>query len=559
MIPSCTLLNEIPGLSDLKEATCGTVAKIIAAFGNSVDEGLQYVAGLIKDPKNILNIPGDLVGDLGKLRNWWLGKDTNCSSLAEYYGKRYAACFTAAESKVLTSAPAEATFVGQLDQQCTSYFNQCFVSGKSAEICRTMRSTFDHQVQQLDRGVRAAAADYSRELRHYVESRGGCGPHKPWETCGGPIAACDPAFLNWGYQEFIGQCGSAVDNQVPLGGALDDTVNGQNSDQGPLTTNCVPSQPRFASDYLGDQACRAVISQNDFNNMAAQICHQNTISTRPDPAVQAIKHLDTSVPTGTPASRFVPREPIGDAIPSFGASPNTTMRSGSDPATQVFRGGGAGDAIPSFGVSPNTPVRNPATRVPGGEPSPSAGARTGACPPYMTPDGRGGCSGSSTVQPGGIAVPRPNTPGGAAASTQPTGCPPHMTPDGHGGCSGIPTFQPSGTPVLRPNTSGGAAGAIGAKSGVCPPYMTPDGHGGCSGISTVHPEGTPASKGGGPPTPIGVPTNPRTQVLKPGGASGAKAIEETTPKVPNENNNVVKQGSPAADAIRNQQFTPGLH
>ena len=470
----CTLLNEVPGLSDLKEATRGTVAKIIAAFGSSVKDGVQYVENLIKDPENILDIPGDLVGDLGKLQNWWLGKDTNCSSLAEYYGKRYAACFTAAESKSLTNPAAEATFVNQLDQQCTSYFNQCFVSGKSAEICHTMRATFDRQAQQLDQGVRAAATTYSRDLRHYVENRGGCGEHAPGEICAGPIAACDPAFLDWGYKEFIGQCGSAVEKQVPLGGVLDHTINGQNSDQVSLTTNCVPSQPRFANNYLGNQACSAVVSQSDFDKMAAQVCRQNTSWTGPDPANPIIKkEFDTGlVPVDTPASQVL-REPQGDAIPSFAVLPNTPLPVGPDPAAQIFRGGGGGDAIPSFGNSPNTPTRNPTTFVPGGAPSSSfvqpttTPFRPGPTAPQIF-NGNSGGGGISTVQPGGISVLKQNAPGGTAARFGV--CPPNMAPDGHGGCEGggIDTAHSGGTSVPKPNASGGAASARGVLSPVQP-------------------------------------------------------------------------------------------
>src|SRR5205814_10421265 len=215
-----------------------------------------------KDPANILDVPGDIIDGAGKIirgfQEWWLGKDTNCSSFAEYYGNRYAVCFAAAESKNITNPTATATFVNQLDQQCRSYFNQCYLSGKTNRICDAMRNSFSQQLQQLDARERASANAYSRELRHYVESQG--------------AAVCNPAFLDSGYQEFIGQCGAALQRQVPFGG-LDDTINGENSDNVSLTTNCVPSQPRFATDYVGSQACRAAVSQSDFNKAVGQRRH----------------------------------------------------------------------------------------------------------------------------------------------------------------------------------------------------------------------------------------------------------------------------------------------
>lgn len=255
---------------------------------------------------------------------------------------------------------------------------------------------------------------------------------------------------------------------------MDHTINGQNSDQVSLTTNCVPSQPRFANNYLGNQACSAVVSQSDFDKMAAQVCRQNTSWTGPDPANPIIKkEFDTGlVPVDTPASQVL-REPQGDAIPSFAVLPNTPLPVGPDPAAQIFRGGGGGDAIPSFGNSPNTPTRNPTTFVPGGAPSSSfvqpttTPFRPGPTAPQIF-NGNSGGGGISTVQPGGISVLKQNAPGGTAARFGV--CPPNMAPDGHGGCEGggIDTAHSGGTSVPKPNASGGAASARGVLSPVQP-------------------------------------------------------------------------------------------
>jgi hypothetical protein len=389
------------------------------------------------------------------------------------------------------------------------------------------------------------ASRFARGLRQYVDNRGGCGQHPMWEICPGHVAACDPAFSQSGYDDFINQCSTSLANQ-PASDVSDNDIQGD-----PQAASCA----QYVSNRDAGNACRSVVSQSDFNNMAALVCRRNTSALRPDPAVQAIKNIDPDVPPETPASRFTPREPIGDAIPSFGVSPNTSLRAGTDPATTIFRGNGAGDAIPSFGVSPNTPMRSPTTFVP--EPQPHL--------PFTTPANTRVKSGASPSQ------------------IFNRDCPPNMTPDGHGGCSGISMVEPGGTSVFKPNTSTGAAAGIGARSGNCPSNMTPDGDGGCSGISTVQPGGTSVLRGGTPGAPI-PPENRKAGGLKSGSAGAAKAIEgaiphettphetaphdtaphvisprEVTPKVSN-NNNVLRRGSPAANAVRqNQQFTPGLH
>ena len=314
------------------------------------------------------------------------------------------------KSKNITNPGATATYISQLQDQCTGCFNQCYLSGKSSGACKTMTTTFTQQLQQLDQGVRAAAATYSRELRHYVETRGGCGEHPAWEMCAARVAACDPDFLDWGYNEFIGQCGAAVGKLIPVSG-MDDTINAGNSDHDPLTTNCVPSQPRFASDFVTNQACRAVVSLDEFKKEAARVCRQNSIATNSH-RIQILKNAFGA----------------GDPIPSVVLTPNVPVRV--DLAPRIFQGGDRGDPIPSISqptygplrhVTPLLPSTEPSSNTPllrnGPSPAPifrgGGGAATGGsgnCPPYTIPDGRGGCSGSDTVQRGGISYDRSGKP-----------------------------------------------------------------------------------------------------------------------------------------------------
>src|SRR5437588_13125193 len=138
-------------------------------------------------------------------------------------------------------------------------------------------------------------------------------------------------------------------------------------------------------------------------------------------------------------------------------------------------------------------------------------------------------------------------PAGGAASTSGSGCPPYTIPDGHGGCSGSDTVQRGGISYDRsgkPIIPSGAA-ASGGKSGGCPQYTIPDGHGGCSGSDTVQRGGnsvprSSTSGGGISSTTTGVrkiDTNARTSILRSGGANTAKPFP--TPTTPSVSNNSV--------------------
>src|SRR5437763_4547224 len=350
------------------------------------------------------------------------------------------------------------------------------------------------------------------------------------------VTACDPEFLNGGYNEFIGQCGAAVGNIIPVSG-MDDTINAGNSDHDPLTTNCVPSQPRFASDSVTNQACRAVVSLDEFKKEAARVCRQNSIATDSH-RIQILKNAFGA----------------GDPIPSIGLTPNAPVRV--DLAPRIFQGGDRGDPIPSITQPTYGPLRHVTPFLPSTEPSPSlahpsntpllrngpspaqifrsgggadgsytpknnvpagpasGGATAGTasnaggsgCPPYTTPDGHGGCSGSDTVQRGGISYDRsgkPIIPSAAAASGGKSGgCPQYTIPDGHGGCSGSDAVQRggisydrSGKPIIP------SAGAASTSGSGCPPYTIPDGHGGCSGSDTVQRGGISYDRSGKPIIP----------------------------------------------------------
>jgi hypothetical protein len=323
------------------------------------------------------------------------------------------------------------------------------------------------------------------------------------------VAACDPAFSESGYQDFVGQCSAALANQPTAEGAS------ANPSSDPVAANC----ERFASNRDAEQACRTVISPDDFKKTAAGVCMQNSITTNP----RRIEILENAFGGGDP-------------IPALTLTPKAPIRV--DAAPQVFQGGGRGDPIPSITQPSYVPLRHGTPFLPSTEPA------------------------SAVVQPANTPLLR-NGPSPAQIFRN-DGCPPSMTPDGHGGCSGVSTVQPGGTAVPRPSAS--STTASGGKSGGCPQYTIPDGHGGCSGSDTVQRGGNAvprsSTSGGISSTTTGVrkiDTNARTSILRSGGTNAAKPFP--TPTIPSVSNNsaVLRRGSGAANAVRNQQFTPGLH
>ena len=359
------------------------------------------------------------------------------------------------------------------------------------------------------------AAGFSRGLRQYVENRGGCGQNPMGKYCATRVAACDPAFSETAYNEFIGQCVAALAKEPAPNGAPD------NPDGDPRVTTC----EQFVSNRDANQACRSSVSQDDFKKAAAGVCSQSMLPPKSD-EMQVIRNADP--------------------LPSFGLAP-TTSPVHVDLAPRIFQDNNAGDPIPSIGQPANSPLRNPVPSSSVGAPIPSlsqpADTPIRTRSPFLpreepTP---------SFARPSNAPFRNDPSPSeifkrSGSAATGPTSspCPPYMIPDGHGGCSGVPTVQPGGNSVLKPNTSGGPAAARAI-------------------ISTVQPSNSFTAKGGLSSTPpTGVPMNAQSGVLKPGGANSAKAIQPPTPNPPI-NSSVLKQGAPAANAIRNQQFTPGLH
>jgi hypothetical protein len=544
----CALLRAAPLVPGaFVDATCGELGKLIAAVGKTANEIAQYIEGLVQDPRNILNVPRDVVDETGKIiqetREKIAGKDNNCSSFPEYYAKRYAICLPAAASKKITNLAAYASFATQLEMQCHQYFDQCYFSSKWRPVCDSMRDNFNRQADQIDQAVRTAASTYSRDMWHYVRTRGGCGEQVGFaKVICDAAPACDPAFLDWGYKEFIGQCAGAVGRQVPLTGG-DDTINSDNSDHDDgsgisLSTNCVPSQPRFAGpgDSPGEQACRANATRERFQQMAAQVCRQN------------------SIPRGSAAADAI-KGALGDPIPPVWLNPSSLIQK--NPASRII----LGNPIPPPGTTTIRPVRHPAWPFPKAEPivpnpppsvtlqsgpsrrqilqgssggGSSPAMSTGGCPPYMTPDGRGGCTGISMVQPGGISVPRPGPSGGGPSPVVGTG----------------------GTPT---GTGSGNASTMGTRG--CPPYMTPDSGGGCVGASSVQKGGVsvppPGPKSGTSNTGSASKTIDSTYkgsgVIKSGSTGAANTIR----RVPNTaNKTTVLRSSPAATAIRKQKYDP---
>ena len=313
----CTLLGDvIPGMPDsFKEATCGTVGKIIAAAGGAMSDVVKYVESLFSDPEKIFDLPGDAIAKIGHIAT---GTDNVCAPPAEYYAYKFAVCYAAGEAKKISSPATYAGFSSSLEWNCHRYYEQCMTSDSYRKICGGLQRTFDQQEEQLDQGVRAAAATYAREVRNYVTKSGG--------------EICDPGYSDWAYNDFIRNCSVALNKQIPLAGAADDTV----ADNKTLARNCVPSQPQFATVNVADQACRAAVTRSDFDRFVDR-SRQGFMENG-----NLMRCMSTNIPQSNPgreALKTLPRTEysMGDALP---------MGSGSVRAI-------LGNPVPSPGVSPD--------------------------------------------------------------------------------------------------------------------------------------------------------------------------------------------------------------
>ncbi|HEY7459146.1 MAG TPA: hypothetical protein VH765_10360, partial [Xanthobacteraceae bacterium] len=266
----------------IREAFCGPLASIIhevaKAAAGIVNEAIGFIERGVKNPLGIpeeaMKLPvkvaegvfewfGQRIDDVRKEA---AGLKDDCGTAERYYASRFALCLPAAANLKLTDPASFFLFESALYQQCRNAFGRCYFSGSFASICDPMRRLFNEQAQKLDAGLREAAAMYSREIRHFVES------HRK-DACRCNTVATE--FMDWGYKMFIGECGGALGRKLPVGAANDTLVDAREMRGGGFAPNCVPGPnqiPSFSTPLTTDSACRAAVSLASFKNAAAEVC-----------------------------------------------------------------------------------------------------------------------------------------------------------------------------------------------------------------------------------------------------------------------------------------------
>jgi hypothetical protein len=501
----------------VRDAVCGPLGDVIRVLGGAVGsftaDVLALIAGAIKDP---LGLPGAVV-DI--LIDPFDGLEKDCGAAEGYYARRFATCYPLAASQKLTSHQEFDKLEGALNLQCRHYFARCFNStdDKYGKICNPLSNTYKAHAQAMETALRNSAETYKRDLRGYIQSKG--------------AGSCGAGFADLEYEIFISQCGDALSKQMPLGIPVGSNfpenakvMNGPN-DPAP---NCTrrPDERNMLSgsaDSVGQIACRQSVSQREFEQVAKQVCKEQVITLTPE-----------NIPPPKPTTNFQPQHNIAIskvALPT--PPPNTNnLRPQHNTAITIVERGQAAPNVNTGGAYPARPIVPANADVPRNNVRSGTAL---ACPPgavYF--NGSCNSGGADGAQRGGTSydrIGRPITPptanpvrsGTAVArgcppdnpvGKYPNCCPRYMTPDGRGGCSGVTTAHPDGTsygPSGRPipssprnNVPSGTAVArgcpadspVGVYPNCCPRYMTPDGRGGCSGVSTVQPGGTPVQGGG---------------------------------------------------------------
>jgi hypothetical protein len=566
----------------IRETFCGPLAAIIHEVGKAaagiVNQAIGFIEQAVKNPlgipEQVMTLPvkvaegvfewfGDRIEDV---RREAADLKEDCGTAERYYASRFAQCLPAAAQKKLSDPAGFARFEAELYQQCRDAFGRCFFSVSFSQICDPMRRLFNEQTQKLDTGLRDAAAIYSREINHFVESRlaDAC-------ECG----VLKPDFMDYAYSQFIGECGADLGKQMPLDQVNDTQVPARTMGNGGFAPNCVPGPgqiPNFSSPRVGATACRAAVTLAKFKDAAGDVCKANfnrnanlyagCARTPSREVIELIvgKPIPPSITTlKDPINLRPPPNPFaaGAPIPSPGRSPDRVFAPNADPG-RLFD--------PAAGLAGGTCVGGNMVggdcRCPPGE-SPRRFTDRTVCVPaeqakIPIPDpSSSNVPVPSTRSPGTVVIPagcsggRLGTPPNCycPSGTQWTGraclnfaiqppvdrCPPGLTSI-QGRC-----VQLGGPQPVDPFSNSGVLGGggrrppippaaqtcppdrpVGTFPNCCPPYTVSDGRGGCGGSDTVQKGGVSVPP---PGAKIPVPSSTTSQnVLTRGGGGAAGAI-----------------------------------
>lgn len=232
-IPPCQLVS-----GDLREATCGNIAKFIHALGGVFGDVLTVAWEVIKDP---LGAPTTIWDATQRGRELAVRKRDDCEWPDVRYAETYFQCYHSGVQRKLTSPDGLSNLIGDLNGQCRRYYGRCYFSNRFDQLCNPQREMYQNHVDRIANALRQGARTYSRSLAGFVRNSG---------------AACNQAtFRREHLPRFIQRCEQTLERLYPLD--FQDRAGG----------GC--PRPAYTA-YRA--ACEQAIAQVDLNAMLQKVC-----------------------------------------------------------------------------------------------------------------------------------------------------------------------------------------------------------------------------------------------------------------------------------------------
>jgi hypothetical protein len=224
--------------SELHEATCGNLAKVLGAMSGAAGDAV----GAIGD---VLEAAGGLATDAVRV----LTKDTNCPSPQAYFASHHAQCYPYGAYLALTAPPKRDELTRTLNLACRKSYDRCFYSGDFERLCSPSRDVFDRHTQQLGAALSKAARLYAGGFEGYVRQ-------SKQEQHG----SCPVGGARGHASRFLALCERALQAQFRL------------APQSSAPAVCSPAQRVVPTRSVYRQACETALAKVDTEAIAYRAC-----------------------------------------------------------------------------------------------------------------------------------------------------------------------------------------------------------------------------------------------------------------------------------------------
>ncbi|MBC8049577.1 MAG: hypothetical protein H7X92_05445, partial [Chitinophagales bacterium] len=279
----------------VKEATCGTLGKLIGVAGKIVKGAATAVVDAVGAA---LDTVGGIFSDgIDLTRKTVAGKKSSCGIPAQYYANNVLPCYNQAASVGLADPSTFKRYSDEIYNDCRRHFIACEFSGDVTSICLPMKKLYDQQVDTLQQAFVDSAAGYARSQQSFFSKNRS-------QFCGDTL---EP-----GLSSFTSQCRAALDRSYPQAGG---------SCREPLLMAGTLPDVKTASEtscrWAGETAVNRILTNLCVNKRPVK-------DTRPPPLL-----VDSSPPgvTGETLLKDAPKDPVF-RDPSLGVplDPNTKVK-----------------------------------------------------------------------------------------------------------------------------------------------------------------------------------------------------------------------------------------